>query len=130
MVGPIKQFKYVMPSQNSAWDKMKANREKLGAALSSTQSVLAAVTSSLAQAHTDKISGMANLAAQAGLDRINAARKAMSQQTLKQIDDVQAQVDQAKIAAELKKRYYVYTLPPVVLVDTSSTDGGGTDTTA
>ena len=122
MVGSIKQFRYVMPTQNSAWDKMKANREKLGAAMSSTQSTLAAITSSLAQAQTDKISGLANLSAQAALNRINAQRKAQSVAMLKQIDGAQAQIDQQKALDELKKKYYVYTLPVVPLVDTSTVD--------
>ena len=122
MVGSIKQFKYVMPTQNSAWDKMKANREKLGASMSSTQSTLASITNSLAQAQTDKISGLANLSAQAALDRINKQRKAQSVSMLKQIDGAQAQIDQAKIADEMKKKYYVYTLPAVPLVDTSTVD--------
>ncbi|HEY0302292.1 MAG TPA: hypothetical protein VGC36_13185, partial [Rhizomicrobium sp.] len=60
---------------------------------------------------------------------INAQRKAKSVDLLKQIDGAQAQIDQARIAAKLKAKYYVYTLPPVVLVDTSATDTT-TDTTA
>ncbi len=118
MVGSIKQFKYVMPGRNSAWEKMKAKREKLGAAMSSTQSMLASISNTFAQAQADQISGMANLAAQAGLDRINAARKAKSVETLKQIDSAQAIMDKNKIAEEMKKKYYVWTLPAVV-VDTT-----------
>ena len=38
---------------------------------------------------------------------------------LKQIDGAQATMDQAKIADEMKKKYYVYTLPAVI-VDTSA----------
>ena len=119
MVGSIKQFKYVMPTQNSAWDKMKANREKLGASMNATQSMLASITTTLAQAQSDKISGMANLSAQAALNRINAQRKAQSVSMLKQIDGAQASIDQAKIADEMKKKYYVYTLPAVI-VDTTA----------
>ncbi len=99
MVGSIKQFKFVMPSVNSAWDKMKANREKLGASMSATQSTLAAISNSFAQVQADQISGMANLSAQAALSRINAERKAKSVAMLKQIDGAQASIDQAKIAA-------------------------------
>ncbi len=123
MVGSIKQFKFVMPGQKtSAWDKLKANREKLGASLSATQSTLASISNVFAQVQADKISGMANLAAQAGLDRINAARKVQSESLLKQVDSTQAAIDQAKIEAEMKKKYYVYTLPvvPLVIVDTEA----------
>ena len=118
MVRSIKQFRFVMPTVNSAWAKMKANREKLGASMSATQSTLASVSNTFAQVQADKISGMANLAAQAGLDRINATRKAQSQSMLKQIDGAQAMMDQTKIADEMKKKYYVYMLPAVV-VDTT-----------
>ena len=118
MVGSIKQFKYVMPGRNSAWDKMKAKREKLGAAMNQTRSTLASVSDTFAQAQADKISGMANLAAQAGLDRINAARKAKSVETLKQIDSAQAMMDKNKAVEEMKKKYYVWPLPAVV-VDTT-----------
>lgn len=68
-----------------------------------------------------QISGYATLAAQAAITRINAQKKAQSVSLLKQIDGAQAQVDQARTAAALKAKYYVYTLPPVVLVDTTDT---------
>ena len=77
----------------------------------------------------DQISGASTLAAQAAMTRINAQRKAKSNELLKQIDAAQAKVDQARIAAKLKARYYVYTLPPVALVDTSASETT-TDTTA
>lgn len=38
---------------------------------------------------------------------------------LKQIDRAQASMNQTKIADEMKKKYYVYTMPAVV-VDTST----------
>ena len=118
MIRSIKPFKFVMPTLNSASAKMKANRERLGAAMSQTRSTLASISDTFAQAQADQISGMANLAAQAGLDRINAARKAKSAETLKQIDGAQAMLDKQKIADEMKKKYYVWTLPAVV-VDTT-----------
>ena len=119
MAGFIKQFRFVMPTANTAWTKLKANREKLGASMSATQATLAAVSNSFAQAQADKISGLANLAAQTGLDRINKARKAQSASMIKQIDSVQSSIDKAKIAEQLKQKYYVYTLPAVI-VDTST----------
>jgi hypothetical protein len=89
----------------------------------------ASSSSPFESAAQDRISGAATLAAQAAMARVNAQRKAKSNELLKQIDSAQAQVDQARIAAKLKAKYYVYTLPPVVLVDTSATDTT-TDTTA
>jgi hypothetical protein len=77
----------------------------------------------------DQISGASTLAAQAAMARINKQRKAQSVSMLKQIDGAQASIDKAKTLAALKQKYYVYTLPPVVLVDTTTTDST-TDTTA
>lgn len=118
--GIIGSYKAVMARQNSYWTKMKANRESLGSTMSATRSTLASVSNMFANVQADKISGQANLAAQAGLDRINAARKAKGDETIKQIDSVQKSIDQAKIEAEMKKKYYVYTLPAVPLVDTEA----------
>ena len=82
----------------------------------------------------DQISGLSTLAAQAAMARINKQRKAQSVSLLKQIDGAQATIDKAQVAAKLKQKYYVYTLPPVILVDTTATDtadtGTTTDTTA
>lgn len=119
-IGIIDSYKAVMSRQASAWAKIKANREKLGNSMNQTRSTLASVSDMFATAQADKISGMANLAAQAGLDRINAARKAASVETLKQIDSVQRTIDQAKIADEMKQRYYVYMMPATPLVDTEA----------
>ena len=64
------------------------------------------------------------------MGRINAQKKAQSTALLKQIDSAQATIDQQKALDALKRKYYVYTLPAVV-VDVSSTDTGTTtDTTA
>ena len=84
------------------------------------RSTLASVSTSFASAQADRISGLSNLAAQAGLDRINAARKVQSESMMKQIDGAQASIDKAKIEADLKQKYYVYTLPAVPLVDTEA----------
>lgn len=121
-LGLIGSYKAVMARQASYWSTAKANRESLGSSMSATRSTLASVSNTFAQAQADRISGMANLAAQAGLDRINAARKAQSEKVLKQVDGVQASIDKAKIEAEMKKKYYVYTMPavPLVTVDTEA----------
>lgn len=84
-----------------------------------TQAALTAANSRFAQAQQNRISGLANLAAKAGLARINAKRKAQSASMLKQIDSAQASMNQTKIADAMKKKYYVYTMPAVV-VDTST----------
>lgn len=118
--GIVSSYKAAMARQNSAWTKMKASRENLGNMMNQTRSTLASVSNMFANVAADKISGQANLAAQAGLDRINAARKAQSQSMLKQIDSAQAMMDQNKILEEMKKKYYVYMLPAVPLVDTSA----------
>ena len=89
----------------------------------------ASSSSPFESAAQDRISGAATLAANAAMARINAQRKAKSNELLKQIDGAQAKVDQARIAAKLKAKYYVYTLPPVVLVDNSASETT-TDTTA
>lgn len=119
-VGIIGSYKAVMARQNSAWTKMKASRENLGNMMSQTRSTLASISNTFANVQADQISGLSNLAAQAGLDRINAKRKAQSQSMLKQIDSAQAMMDQNKILEEMKKKYYVYMLPAVPLVDTSA----------
>lgn len=49
---------------------------------------------------------------------------------LKQIDSVQANIDQQKQIAALKQKYYVYTLPAVIVDMSSSDTGTTTDTTA
>lgn len=94
----------------------------------------ASSSSPFESASQNSISGAATLAANAAIARVNKQKKAQSESLIKQIDSAQAQIDQAQIAAKLKAKYYVYTLPPVVLVDTSATDstdtGTTTDTTA
>jgi hypothetical protein len=77
----------------------------------------------------DQISGASTLAANAALARINKQRKAQSDAMLKQIDAAQASINKEQVLAKLKQKYYVYTLPPVILVDTTTTDTT-TDTTA
>ena len=63
------------------------------------------------------------------MGRINAQKKAQSAALLKQIDSAQATIDQQKALDALKQKYYVYTLPAVI-VDVSTDTGTTTDTTA
>jgi hypothetical protein len=121
-LGLVGSYKAVMGRQASYWSNAKASREALGSAMSATRSTLNSVSNSFAQVQADKISGMANLSAQAALDRINTQRKAQSASILKQVDGVQASIDKAKAEAAIKAKYYVYTMPLVPLVDVSTVD--------
>ena len=96
--------------------------------VSQTQAALTAANSRFAAAQQNRISGLATLAAKAGLARINAKRKAQSDVMLKQIDAAQASMNKAKVADEMKKKYYVYTLPAVIV--NTSADAPTVDTTA
>lgn len=113
----------------SAASDASSNSSKISSAMATAVSG-ASSSSPFESAAQSNISDSATLAVKAAMSRINAAKKAQSVSMLKQIDSVQAQVDQAKTAAALKQKYYVYTLPAVI-VDVSSTDTGTTtDTTA
>jgi hypothetical protein len=89
----------------------------------------ASSSSPFESAAQDQISSGATLAAQAAIARINKQRKTQSESLLKQIDGAQASIDKANTLAKLKQKYYVYTLPPVVLVDTTATATADTGTT-
>lgn len=105
------------------------NTSKISSAMATAVSG-ASSSSPFESSAQDQISGASTLAAQAAMARINAQRKVQSKALLKQIDATQAAMDQAKAEAALKQKYYVYTLPAVI-VDVSSTDSGTTtDTTA
>lgn len=113
----------------SAASAASSNTSKISSAMATAMSG-ASSSSPFESAAQSNISDSATLAVKVAMSRINAAKKAQSVAMLKQIDSVQAQVDQAKTAAALKQKYYVYTLPAVI-VDVSSTDTGTTtDTTA
>lgn len=107
----------------------KDNSSKVSSLMSTAVSG-ASSSSPFESASQDQISGASTLAANAAIARVNAQKKAQSKSLLKQIDSAQAAMDQAKTEAALKQKYYVYTLPAVI-VDVSSTDTGATtDTTA
>ena len=92
---------YGSGGQMSAYDKLKARRSSLGASLGSIQASLNSFTTSLATAQLNKISGLANIAAQAGLSRVQAQQKASAAASVKQIDAAQASLNQAKSSASL-----------------------------
>lgn len=117
---------------SSLASKAKSASSKVQTAMATAASG-ASSSSPFESSAQDQISGYATLAAQAAMNRINKQKKAQSDALVKQIDDTQAQVDQARTVAALKQKYYVYTLPPVILVDPTATDadtGTTTDTTA
>ncbi|MDI1347557.1 MAG: hypothetical protein PSV22_26240 [Pseudolabrys sp.] len=112
----------------SAASTAKDNSSKVSSALATSVSG-ASSSSPFESASQDQISGASTLAANAAIARVNAQKKKQSTALLKQIDSVQAAMDQAKAEAALKQKYYVYTLPAVI-VDTTDTTGTTTDTTA
>lgn len=113
----------------SAASTAKDNSSKVSSALATSVSG-ASSSSPFESATQDQISGASTLAANAAIARVNAQKKKQSEALLKQIDSAQATMDQQKAVDALKQKYYVYTLPAVI-VDTSSTDTGTTtDTTA
>jgi hypothetical protein len=113
----------------SAANAASENASKISSAMATSVSG-AGSSSPFESSAQDQISGASTLAARAAMARINAQKKAQSTALLKQIDSAQATIDQQKALDALKRKYYVYTLPAVV-VDVSSTDTGTTtDTTA
>lgn len=112
----------------SAASDASSNTSKISSAMATAVSG-ASSSSPFESASQDNISGGATLAANAAIARVNAQKKKQSTALLKQIDSAQAAMDQAKTEAALKQKYYVYTLPAVI-VDTTDTTGTTTDTTA
>lgn len=113
----------------SAASTASSNTSKISSAMATAVSG-ASSSSPFESASQDNISGAATLAANAAIARVNAQKKAQSAALIKQIDSAQAKIDQQKAVDALTQKYYVYTLPAVI-VDMSSTDTGTTtDTTA
>ena len=114
----------------AAYRTAQSTSSKVSSAMATSMSG-ASSSSPFESAAQSNISDSTTLAVQAAMKRINVQRKAKSDALIKQIDSAQATVDQQKALDALKQKYYVYTLPPVVLVDTSTPDTGTTtDTTA
>lgn len=114
---------------SSAASTASSNTSKISSAMATAVSG-ASSSSPFESASQDNISGAATLAANAAIARVNAQKKTQSAALIKQIDSAQAKIDQQKAIDALTQKYYVYTLPAVI-VDVSSTDTGTTtDTTA
>jgi hypothetical protein len=78
--------------ERTQFQVLQAKRAGMAASMTSMQSRLSTITSSLAQAQIDRFSGEATNAAQAGVDRINAAQKTAIAARIKRIDAAQSQV--------------------------------------
>jgi len=131
----LSHFKYATTSVgfgsagSTAASAASTSASKVSSAMATAVSGVSS-SSPFESASQDNISGAAKLAANAAIARINKQKKAQSASLIKQIDATQAQVDQARVAAQLKAKYYVYTLPAVVVDVTASDTGTTTDTTA
>jgi hypothetical protein len=79
----------------SAWQDLEYNRARRAAALQDMQNKMTAVNSALSSALQNKISGIATLAGNAALKRVQDATKAKTDETLKQIDSTKATLDAA-----------------------------------
>jgi len=77
-------------SQSSAYQNLKTQRARIGKYLGGTQSALSSIGSALTGAATNKISGLANLAAQKAVDRIQAQVRVAMASRDKQLADAQS----------------------------------------
>jgi len=77
-------------SQSSAYQNLKTQRARIGKYLGGTQSSLSSLGSALAGATTNRISGLANLAAQKAVDRIQAQVQVALASRDRQLADAQA----------------------------------------
>jgi DNA-binding phage protein len=89
----IKHF-YWLPTP-SAWQEAEGWRARRQAMVQDTLDTSDAANSIFATAATDKIQGMAKLAAQAAINRIKKAAKAKMDKTLLQIDSTLGSVGQS-----------------------------------
>lgn len=82
--------------KRSAWQDLEYNRARRAAFLAETRAKMDAVNSALSTAMQNKTQGIANLAAEAALKRVQAATKAKTEETIKQIDAAQKSLDVTK----------------------------------
>ena len=78
----------------SAWQNMQQQRERRGAAIKARLDMMNAVNNAFASAQQNNISGLAKIAAQAALNRVQAAAKAKQADMVKGIDDAQSLIGQ------------------------------------
>lgn len=82
--------------KNSAYQNLQAQRSRIGNYLGNTRSALASIGSALTSAATNKISGMATLAGQAAVDRIQAELKTALASRDKQLASAQDSLAQTQ----------------------------------
>lgn len=87
-----KRFNW-LPMQ-SAWKEMEIRRARRAEFAKQDQANMDAVNSAFTNAFQNRISQSANLFATAALKRVQAAAKAKTDETLKQIDDAQKLLSQ------------------------------------
>ena len=80
----------------SAWQELEYNRARRAAFVKDMRANMDALNSSLSSAMQNKITGIANLAANAALKRVQDATKAKTDATIKQIDSTQSSLSAAK----------------------------------
>jgi hypothetical protein len=78
----------------SAWQDMQNRRERRSAAIKAHLDMMNAVNNAFATAQQNSISGLAKIAAQAALNRVQAAAKAKQAEVLKGIDEAQSLIGQ------------------------------------
>jgi hypothetical protein len=90
---------YGSAGQQNAYQQLQARRSRIAASLGSAKANLASITTAFANAQLNRISGEASNAVHTAVSRINAAQKISAAAQLKQIDALQAQIDQAKASS-------------------------------
>jgi hypothetical protein len=81
---------YKLTFGRTAWQEMKYYRAQRAAMVQDAQSLMDTASSSIASALQNQVSGAANNAAQAALDRINVLAQATQATVNKQIDQAQS----------------------------------------
>ena len=88
----IRKFGWV--KQRTAYQDMEYHRQKRAEYAAQDQANMDSINTAMSNAMQSKISGLANLAGEAALKRVQTAAKAKLAETTKQIDDAQSMVDQ------------------------------------
>lgn len=84
----------------SAWQELEYQRVRRAAYMKDMRARMDAVNSALMGAQQSKISGIATLAAEAALKRVQEATKAKTEQTINQIDETQTALDTVKTSLD------------------------------
>jgi hypothetical protein len=90
----IRKFGWV--KQRTAYQDMEYHRQKRAEYAAQDKANMDSINTAMSNAMQNKISGLANLAGEVALKRVQAAAKAKIAETTKQIDDAQSLVDQTQ----------------------------------